>query len=76
MAEIFRHPVAAEVGTLSFGPVDEDAVRRLLVDGHGFAEERVRAAVSRARRRPPATATAAEARGHQTLLETFGGSER
>jgi flap endonuclease-1 len=74
VAEIFRHPVSAEVGTLSFGPVDEDALRKLLVEGHGFSEERVRAAVARARRRPAATATAAEARGHQTLLETFGGT--
>jgi flap endonuclease-1 len=75
VAEIFRHPEAAEVPTPSFGPVDEEAVRRLLVEGHGFSEERVRAAVARARRRPPTASTPAEARGHQTLLETFGGSQ-
>ena len=73
VAEIFRHPVATDVPPPTFGPVDEDAVRRLLVDGHGFSDERVRAAVARARRRPAAAATAIEARGHQTLLETFGG---
>ncbi len=73
VAEIFRHPLASDVATPSFGPVDEDAVRRLLVEGHGFAEERVRAAVARARRRPAAGATPTEVRGHQTLLETFGG---
>jgi flap endonuclease-1 len=74
VAEIFRHPVATDVNAPSFGPVDEDALRRLLVEGHGFSEERVRAAVTRARRRPAASATAVEARGHQTLLETFGGT--
>ena len=73
VAEIFRHPIAVDVPPPSFGPVDEEAVRRILVDGHGFADERVRAAVGRARRRPKAAATAIEARGHQTLLETFGG---
>jgi flap endonuclease-1 len=73
VAEIFRHPVASDVPAPTFGPVDEEAVRRILVDGHGFSEERVRASVARARRRPAAAATAIEARGHQTLLETFGG---
>jgi flap endonuclease-1 len=73
VAEIFRHPVAAEVGTLSFGPVDEAAVRRILVDGHGFSEQRVRAAIYRSRQRPRTTANPVDARGHQTLLETFGG---
>ena len=73
VADIFRHPVAADVPPPVFGPVDEEAVRRLLVDGHGFSDDRVRAAVARARRRPAAAQTAIEARGHQTLLETFGG---
>ena len=73
VAEIFRHPNAAETPTPSFGPVDEAAVHRLLVEQHGFSEERVRAAVARARQRPRASATPAEARSHQTLLETFGG---
>ncbi len=74
VAEIFRHPNAIDVPAPSFGPVDEEAVVRLLVGGHGFAEARVRAAVQRARQRPRASTNPAETRGHQTLLETFGGS--
>jgi flap endonuclease-1 len=74
VAEIFRHPQAVEVGSLAFGPVNEGAVRRLLVDGHGFSEDRVRAGINRARERPRAVASPAEARSHQTLLETFGGT--
>jgi flap endonuclease-1 len=73
VAEIFRHPNVAEVALPPFGPVDEEGVRRLLVDEHGFSEERVRAAVARARRRPTPAVSPAEARSRQTLLETFGG---
>jgi len=73
VAEIFRHPNTVDAGAPSFGPVDEDAVHKLLVEGHGFGEERVRAAIARARQRPRTSATPAEARGHQTLLETYGG---
>ncbi len=73
VAEIFRHPNATEAPPPAFGPVDESAVLRLLVDEHGFAEARVRAAIARARQRPRPAATPAESRGHQTLLETFGG---
>ena len=73
VAEIFRHPNTAETSAPSFGPVDESAVHRILVQTHGFSEERVRAAVARARQRPRASSTPAEARSHQTLLETFGG---
>jgi flap endonuclease-1 len=74
VAEIFRHPLSVEVTPPAFGPVDEKAVRSLLVDQHGFSEERVRAAIGRARQRPRTAASPEEARGHQTLLETFGGS--
>ena len=74
VAEIFRHPLSVEIPPPVFGPVDEDAVHRLLVAGHGFSEERVRSAVSRARQRPPRASSPHEARGHQTLLETFGGT--
>jgi len=74
VAEIFRHPESVEVAPPSFGPVDESAIRDLLVGTHGFSEERVRAAVGRARQRPPKAASPQEARGHQTLLETFGGT--
>ena len=42
VAEIFRHPMSVEVPPPSFGPVDETAVRTILVDQHGFSEERVR----------------------------------
>ena len=73
VAEIFRHPNAVEVPVPTFGPVDEEAVHRLLVDTHGFAEDRVRAAVQRARQRPRTATSPSEARNHQTLLETFGG---
>ncbi len=73
VAEIFRHPSAIDVPPPAFGPVDEAAVDRLLVEGHSFSEERVRAAVARARQRPKLSSSPAEARGHQTLLETFGG---
>jgi flap endonuclease-1 len=73
VAEIFRHPNAVEIPPPAFGPVDEDAVRRLLVEGHGFDEGRVKSAIARARQRPRTSASPVEARGHQTLLETFGG---
>jgi flap endonuclease-1 len=74
VAEIFRHPQSADVAPSAFGPVDEAAVRTLLVEEHGFSEERVRAAIARARQRPRSSSSPQEARGHQTLLETFGGS--
>jgi flap endonuclease-1 len=74
VAEIFRHPVATDVGPVTLGPVDEEGVLRILVEGHGFSEERVRSAVARARQRPEATPTPTETRGHQTLLEKFGGT--
>jgi flap endonuclease-1 len=74
VAEIFRHPMTEDVAVPSFGPVDEEAVRKILVDGHGFSDDRVRSAVARARQRPRASASPAEARSHQTLLETFGGN--
>lgn len=74
VAEIFRHPQADELTPPPFGPVDEAAVRTLLVDEHGFSEERVRAAIARARQRPRVSSSPQEARVHQTLLDTFGGS--
>jgi flap endonuclease-1 len=73
VAEIFRHPNVADVTLPPFGPVDEEAIRHLLVEEHGFSEDRVRAAVARARRRPAPAVSPAEARSRQTLLETFGG---
>ena len=73
VAAIFRNPKSVDPGPLTFGPVDESGLHRLLVETHGFSEARFRAAVSRARSRPAPARTPAEARGHQTLLETFGG---
>ena len=75
VAEIFRTPNVTEPGPLTFGPVDEVGLRRLLVETHGFSDSRFRAAVARARSRPRAASSPEEARGHQTLLETFGGAE-
>ena len=74
VAEIFRHPLSVEVPPPTFGPVDEAAVRKILVDDHGFSEERVRSAIARARQRPRVSSSPQEARGHQTLIETFGGT--
>jgi flap endonuclease-1 len=73
VARIFRDPPHADVGSVSFGPVDEEGVRRLLIEEHGFSDSRVKNAVNRARQRPRSATSPAEARGHQTLLETFGG---
>ncbi|HYK92754.1 MAG TPA: flap structure-specific endonuclease [Thermoplasmata archaeon] len=73
VAELFRRPDVIEVGALQFGPVDDAAVERILVDAHGFAPERVRSALQRARRRPPPAGPVEETRGHQTLLDAFGG---
>ncbi|MGP8077553.1 MAG: flap structure-specific endonuclease [Thermoplasmata archaeon] len=74
VVEIFRRPNADDVAPPAFGPVDEEAVRRLLVDQHGFSEERVRAAIGRARHRPVPASSPTEARSRQTLLDTYGGS--
>jgi flap endonuclease-1 len=74
VAEIFRTPTSIGVPTPVFGPVDEAAVTTLLVETHGFAADRVKGAIARARQRPKAGATPTETRGHQTLLETFGGT--
>jgi flap endonuclease-1 len=74
VAELFRHPDIAETEMPSFGPVNEAAVDRLLVEGHGFSQDRVRSAIGRARRRPPPTSAPEETRGHQTLIEAFGGN--
>ncbi len=73
VAEIFRSPPAADAPPLAFGPVDELGLQKLLVETHGFDEARVQAAIARARKRPAPASSPSEARGHQTLLETFGG---
>ncbi|MCI4335719.1 MAG: flap structure-specific endonuclease [Thermoplasmata archaeon] len=75
VAEIFRHPATEDVVLPPFGPVDETLLERLLVEGHGFSVDRVRAAVARGRRRPTPPGPDEVTRGHQTLLDTFGGGE-
>jgi flap endonuclease-1 len=74
VAAIFRHPEAIDVTLPPFGPVDEGAVYRLLVEEHGFSEGRVKGGIARARTRPRRATSPLEAKGHQTLLDTFGGS--
>ena len=73
VAELFRHPTVIDTAVPTFGPVDDAAVDRILVQGHAFAPERVKAAVGRARRRPPPSPSGPDLRGHQTLLEAFQG---
>jgi flap endonuclease-1 len=75
VAELFRHPSVEATPVPSFGPVDESSVERILVTGHGFSPDRVRAAVARARKRPVVTSSPADARARQTLLDTYGGPE-
>ncbi len=75
VAELFRHPEVAEVEVPAFGLLDEPGVERLLVGGHGFSADRVASALARVRRRPaPAAPSPEEVRGHQTMLDAFGGS--
>jgi hypothetical protein len=60
-----------------FGVPDEEAVRRLLVDGHGFSDDRVAAAVHRAQKvRPSAPSASATPKGRQASLDGFGTEER
>ena len=68
--ELFRHPDVADVEVPSFGPIRAEELRSLLVEGHGFSEERVRAAIARAQHRPPPRPEP-PAPGRQTVLETY-----
>jgi flap endonuclease-1 len=70
-AALFRNPDVVDTGPLVFGPVDEAAVERLLVDGHGFSLDRLRPALARARRPRPAPPPRPDGR-RQTQLEGFG----
>lgn len=47
VASIFLEPQAREVGSLSWGPVDEEEAVALLVGEHSFSEDRVRSTVDR-----------------------------
>ncbi len=77
VAEIFRHPQTVAGTPLDFGPPDPERVTSILADRHGFSRPRVGAALERAirvggnapRRTPPAAT-----RGHQTMLDGFGGA--
>ena len=75
VAELFRRPEVVDAKVAPFGPVDERAVEEILVEAHGFASDRVRSAVARARRRPIPKDLPVEAKGRQTLLDAFGGSQ-
>ena len=70
VAELFRHPEVTEVPMPAFHPVDEASVRRILIDGHGFSEDRVIAAVRRTQNAPT---TAPPVRGRQSMLDSFAG---
>jgi len=71
VAELFRHPEVADVPVPAFGPIQSDALHRLLVEGHDFSLERVDAALARARRRPPPAKSVPPPAGRQTSLEAF-----
>lgn len=69
VAELFRHPDVAEVALPEFHPPDEESVRRILVEGHGFSPERVGGAVRRVPRHLPPAVVAPK--GRQSMLESF-----
>lgn len=69
--ELFRTPAVTDVPVPPFGPIRADDLRGLLVDGHGFARERVDAAIARAQRRPPPRTESPPPAGRQTRLELF-----
>lgn len=68
--ELFVHPDVEPHPLPPPGPIRPDDVARLLVEGHGFDEARVRAAVQRAMRPPPAPVFTPP--GRQRALEAFG----
>jgi flap endonuclease-1 len=70
-AEIFRNPPVADVPPPVFGEPNEDELRRLLVAGHDFSEERVLGALRRIQLAPKKKATPLPAPGHQKLLDVY-----
>jgi flap endonuclease-1 len=73
VVELFRNPEVADLAVPPFGPVQVDEARRLLVDGHGFSQDRVDGALSRAQQRPPPRSLAPPPPpGRQTFLDAFG----
>jgi flap endonuclease-1 len=71
-AAIFRSPQVTPVTDLAFRPIDEAAVERILIEGRGFSEARVHAALQRAVRSPPVRVTP-DGRT-QSQLDRFGGA--
>jgi flap endonuclease-1 len=69
VAELFRHPEVAEVPEPRFRPPEPELLERMLVERHGFSADRVRAALGRLRRSPPAAAPTV---GRQVRLDAFG----
>jgi len=70
VAELFRSPEVVEAPDPVFRPVDDDRVLRLLVEGHGFTEERVRSAIRRVRERPAPSPPRSDGR-RQALIDRF-----
>ncbi len=63
--DLFLRPSTTEDYRLRWGGHDEAKLRALLVEGHGFGEDRVRKVVDRLPKGPPPSGT-------QTSLEAFG----
>lgn len=72
-AEIFRHPMVADVPTPVFGEPNEEELKRLLVVEHDFSEERVLGALHRIRSAPKRKATPLPVPGRQQLLDAYPG---
>ena len=73
VAALFRSPEVIETPETEFRSIDRAAVARLLVEGHGFSEERVNAALARAERGRAVPAAETPKGGRQSMLESFGG---
>lgn len=75
VAELFRSPEVEDLMVPPFGPVRVEEARQLLVELHGFSDDRVTAALARAQHRPPPrTPAPPDPKGRQTSLEAFGGA--
>lgn len=74
-AAIFRNPPVVDASPPVFGEADDEALRRLLVDGHDFAPDRVAGALQRIRSAPKRKATPLPAPGKQQLLDAYPAGE-
>jgi flap endonuclease-1 len=70
VAELFRSPEVVEAADPVFRPLDEAKVLRLLVESHGFAEDRVRSAIRRVTQRSAAPAPRPDGR-RQALIDRY-----